>query len=152
MVKMKLNDIRMLIIPLRKLSSQEFPVKYSWKILQLCEKIEAIVNKIEEFRVSLVDKYGDNFYVCTDIENDKEVIFSEDEYNNGLDETKYVFIGQRREVKDQEKCTKFYVEFNELLAIEEEILDEKIDISSIADKVNVSAQELYSLQNVFIFE
>lgn len=152
MIKVKLNDVRAFLEPLKKISSQEFPIKYSWKILGLCENVEKIVNKIEEFRIQLVEKYGDVYYICLDSETEKEVIFTEDAFNNGIDETKYSILGKRKEVKDLRKLESFNTEFKELLNLEEEILSEKIDLSEIADTIKISAQELFILRDLFIFE
>lgn len=152
MIKVKLNDVRALLEPLKNISSQEFPIKYSWKIMGLCENVEKIINKIEEFRVQLVEKYGDIYYICLDIETEKEVIFTEEMFDKGIDETKYTILGKRKEVKDLRKLESFNLEFKELLNLEEEILSEKIDMSEITDNIKVSAQELFILKDIFIFE
>lgn len=149
MVKLKLNEVRMLIEPLKKISVQEFPVKYSWKIMNLCETVEGIVNKIENFRVQLVNKYGDDVIVCRSVETDEERIFPQ---NTEIDETKWSIVSTRKEVRDTNKLQQFYVEYNELLAEEVDVVPEKIDLSEITDKISASAQELSILKSIFIFE
>lgn len=149
MIKLKLGEIRVLIEPLKKLSVQEFPVKYSWKIMDLCEKVEVCVNKVEKLRVQLIEKYGEDLIICKELESDKEVFFRE---GTEVDETQYSILGTRKEVRDTNKLQMFYAEFNELLAEEVELIQDKIDLSAIVDNITASAQELSILKSVFIFE
>ena len=151
MIVMTLNDVRKVIDPLKKLSEQEFPAKYSWQIMDLCEIIGKLVNRIEDSRVKLIEQYGDKTFICLDIETNEQISFTEQEFNSGIDETKYTFITERKEVKNQDNLAKFYNEFNELLSLEQDIIEKEIDLSAVADKITISAQDLYVLKKLVTF-
>lgn len=148
MIKITLGEAKNLIEPMKKISCQELPAKYSWKIFNICEQLEVLANKIEDFRTKLVTKYGDPIYVYN--QDEQEITYTQEEYDSL--ENVPTNIGKRIEVRDKTKMIEFYNELNELLCIEEELNCEKINVSDIMDKLVLSVQEISALKSIFDFE
>jgi len=80
---MKLVDIKNAEPALRKLANAELPIKLAFQISSVIDEIDPHLSKFEEFRVSLVKKYGIETENGIEVPKDKIGEFN-DEINNLL--------------------------------------------------------------------
>lgn len=57
---MKYGELKMIENPLKKVINTELPVVLAYKISKLITKVSDELNSIDQFRISLVKKYGEN--------------------------------------------------------------------------------------------
>lgn len=145
-MKFTLGEIREMKNALIKISEQDLPIKISWRLLKLCERIDLESDKIEEFRIKLVEKYGTTL---NEIQlKDKSIItVPEDEVNNIKNIEKV--LGSKVEVKP-ENMNSFLHDFHELLSEEIDINYDPFDFELISDDIKMSTKELYTLKKLFI--
>lgn len=103
-MKLKLADIINNVEAIKTLQTQSFPVKVSYKLKRLSDKLDPIIKSYEEKRTSAVMSYGEP---------------QED--------------GSTK-VTEPEKTKDFLATLNELLEIEEEIDFEPISIGELGDQ------------------
>ena len=118
-MKITLNDIVSNIDNLKALQEIKFPIKVSYRLKRLIDKLDPILTNYDEKRNELVVKYG------------------EKQLDKGGKEDGTVAV------KDPKRLEKFAVELKELLAIEETIDFETIKLSEVGD-VQIETKSLIS--------
>ena len=103
---------------LAKLQEKGFPIKISYRIKRLADKLQPVLDSYNSKREELIKEFGEEYEVEKDGKTEK--VFG---------------------VKDPEKLKLFVAKFNELVEIEEEIDFEPISIS-LVENVEVSAKDL----------
>jgi hypothetical protein len=146
-LKISLMEIRGLVQPLKKLSNQELPIKTSWKLLRISEQVETLYQKIEEFRVQLVTKYGEKTFEVTLKETSETKTLNEAEYESS-DKNLFSGANPKLEIRDNEKLNDFAKEFEELLRTEETLDIEPIPVNDLGENTKISPQELFFLQKI----
>jgi hypothetical protein len=119
-ITVKLGILKAIEEPLIKLVKLELPIKTSYKLSKILKKIGQELADLEEERVKLVKKYGDQ----------------DDE-------------AQSIQVKDPEKYEEFAKEFGELLQEEITLEIDPIPINMLGDSVTFSPAELAALEMLF---
>jgi hypothetical protein len=119
-ITVKLGILKAIEEPLIKLVKLELPIKTSYKLSKILKKIGQELADLEEERVKLVKKYGDQ----------------DDE-------------AQSIQVKDPEKYEEFAKEFGELLQEEITLEIDPIPIDMLGDAVTFSPAELAALEMLF---
>lgn len=147
-MKFSLMEIRGLVHPLRKLAGQDLSIKTSWKLLQLSETVEELNQKIEEFRVNLVKKYGEKVFDVT-LEDGEHKLLNEAEYESA-DKTLFTNVQAKLDIINPENLHTFMQEFNELLLTEEELEVSTLSLDDLGDNVTITPQELYCLKKIFV--
>ncbi len=102
-MKVKLSEIVESIQPLKSLLEVKLPVKTSYRIKRLTDRLNPIISSYEERQNALVKEYG--------VEVSKD----------------------RWEVKDPEMLKTYFEKLNEMLAIEEEVEFEPIKVSDLGE-------------------
>ncbi len=102
-MKIKLSEIVNNIENIRALQEVKLPVKVSYRLKRLTDKLQSPLKTYDEKRNELVKEFGDE-------QEDKTFA-----------------------VKDPEKLKLFMMKFNDLVAIEEEVDFDKIKIDDLGD-------------------
>jgi hypothetical protein len=95
---------------------KDLPVKVSYRIKRLIDKLNPITKVYDEKRVELIKEYGDKVV----------------DEKTGEENT---------QVKDPEKIKQFMEKVNELQSVEEEVEFDKIDIEELGD-VKIAPKDL----------
>jgi hypothetical protein len=119
-ITVKLGILKAIEEPLIKLVKLELPIKTSYKLSKILKKIGQELADLEEERVKLVKKYGDQ----------------DDE-------------AQSIQVTDPAKYEEFAKEFGELLQEEITLEIDPIPIDMLGDSVTFSPAELAALEMLF---
>lgn len=119
-ITVKLGILKAIEEPLIKLVKLELPIKTSYKLSKILKKVGQELADLEEERVKLVKKYGDQ----------------DDE-------------SQSIQVKDSEKYEEFAREFGELLQEEITLDFDPISIDALGDEATFSPAELAALEMLF---
>lgn len=104
-MKIKLSDVVNNIESLKNLQNLNLPVRVSYKIKRLVDRLNPILKTYDEKRTELVNEFGEK--------DDKGDV----------------------SVKDPEKLKLFLEKFNELISVEEEVEFEPIKIKELGDVV-----------------
>lgn len=147
-MKISLMEIRGLVHPLRKLAGQDLPIKISWKLLQISEQVENLNQKIEEFRINLIKKYGEKIFDVTLAEDGEHKILNEAEYD-AADKNLFSNVQSKLEIVNEENLQIFMKEFDELLRTEEELAIDTLSMEELGENTKITPQELFFLKRLF---
>lgn len=104
-MKVKLADIVNNVQNIQSYVDIKFPIKVSYRIKRLIDKLQPILKTYDEKRNELIKEFGEEY-----INEKEEKVFG---------------------VKDPEKMKIFFEKLNELLVVEEEIDFEKVSVDSL---------------------
>lgn len=147
-MKISLMEIRGLLHPLRKLAGQDLPIKTSWKMLQISEQVENLNQKIEEFRINLIKKYGEKVFDVTLAEDGSHKILNEAEYESS-DKSLFSNVQSKLEIVNEENLQTFMKEFDELLRTEEDLQVDTLSMDDLGENTKITPQELFFLKRLF---
>jgi len=120
MIKFKMYEIKNMKDPLSKLIDKEIPVNTAFRLNKLVKSIDEYLTEIEEYRVKLINQFGEK----NEEKNQIEV--------------------PPKKMKD------FSQQMNELLNEEVEIDFKPININMFGDNLMLSTKDLMVLEKLFV--